>query len=77
MCYQPPRKPDIGNYGVALFVILLWLFIPLSIASVIVTPFMILFEIAPQSTMHWWSVGITAFILTAIFLLIPESRERN
>ncbi|QDS88769.1 hypothetical protein EC9_29630 [Rosistilla ulvae] len=77
MCDRPLREPDSGNYGVGLFVILLSLFIPLSIASVIVTPFMILFEIERQSTIHWWSVGITAFILTAIFLMILARRQIN
>lgn len=77
MCDRPPREPDIGTYGLGLLAILFSLFIPLSIASVIVTPFIILFEIEPQSTIHCWSVGITAFILTAIFLMILESRRSN
>jgi uncharacterized membrane protein len=77
MCNQPPREPDIGTYGLGLLAILLSMFIPLSIASVIVTPFMIFFEIERQSTIHWWSTGITAFLLTAIFLTILESRRSN
>lgn len=62
---HPPRRPDAVTYGVLAYAVLFLWPIPFVIASVIVAPFVLIFDIERLSALHWWMVGIVGVFLIA------------
>lgn len=60
---HPPRRPDAVTYGILGYAILFLWPIPFLLASVIVAPFVLLFGVERESSLHFWMVGIVAFLL--------------
>lgn len=61
------RKPDEATYGFLAFALMFLWPIPFFVAAVIVAPFIWCFGIEPQSSLHWWSVGILGVAMIAGF----------
>lgn len=65
---HPRQGPDAATYGFLAFALLFIWPIPFLIAAAIVAPFVWLFGIEPQSTLHWWAVGIVGCFVIAVFI---------
>lgn len=68
MCNRQRREPDGADVGLVLYALMFLIPIVLFIASVIVAPFVFLFGVERESSLHFWLVGIVAFLLVAGYL---------